>query len=314
VEHQPVLLEAVIEGLNIQASGFYVDATFGRGGHSREILKHLNQEGHLLVLDKDEEAILAAKKINDSRLIVKHASIAELSRVIEEITAGTSRDKNKKLECVNGLLLDLGVSSPQLDDASRGFSFLKDAPLDMRMNQRQKMDAASWINQANEAEIAHVLWAYGEERFSRRIASAIVRERAEKPITRTTQLADIVLSAMPRKEKHHHPATRTFQAVRIFINQELEELKECLSQTLDVLAIGGRLCVITFHSLEDRMAKQFMKKQAETDDWPVKLPIKADQMKIPRLKIIGAKTPSQKEVTRNPRSRSARLRIGERLS
>ena len=136
MEHQPVLLEAVIEGLNIQASGFYVDATFGRGGHSREILKHLNQEGHLLVLDKDEEAILAAKKINDSRLIVKHASIAELSRVIEEITAGTSRDKNKKLECVNGLLLDLGVSSPQLDDASRGFSFLKDAPLDMRMNQR----------------------------------------------------------------------------------------------------------------------------------------------------------------------------------
>jgi len=305
VEHQPVLLQEVIDGLDIQEDGYYIDGTFGRGGHSQEILKRLGKNGHLLALDKDDEAVLAAKKINDPRLTIRHASITELSRI--------AREQNKQGR-VNGILLDLGVSSPQLDDASRGFSFLKDGPLDMRMNQQQSKDAAIWINQAKESEIAHVLWAYGEERFSRRIATAIVNTRQATPITRTLQLAEIASNAIPRREKHHHPATRTFQAVRIFINQELEELKQCLSQTLDVLAIGGRLCVITFHSLEDRIVKQFMKKQAQADDWPAKLPIKADQLKTPRLKIIGAKTSSQKEVTRNPRSRSARLRIGEKLS
>lgn len=305
--HQPVLLKEVIAGLALKTSGIYIDATFGRGGHSREILSRLDANGRLLVIDKDPEAIAVANRDfgGDKRVFVKQGSFTLLRTLANEYEL-TGK--------VNGILLDLGVSSPQLDDAERGFSFLRDGPLDMRMDNTQGLDAKTWINQANAQEIAHVLKEYGEERFAKRIANAIVNARKEQTISTTKQLADIVSQANPAWEKHKHPATRVFQAIRIFINEELNDLKTALLQCLDVLAPEGRLCVISFHSLEDRIVKQFLQKQSKGDDFPIDLPIMHQQLN-PTLRVIGkAIKASVEEIRQNPRARSAVLRIGEKIS
>ncbi len=303
-EHQPVLLTELIEGLAIKPEGYYIDATFGRGGHSREILRHLAPQGRLLVIDKDLEAIEAAKQIKDEQLYCEHTSIAELENVVNALGWHGK---------VKGILLDLGVSSPQLDHPGRGFSFMKEGPLDMRMNQEQEMDAATWINQAEEVEIARVLWEYGEERYSRRIAKAIVRERLEQPLMTTTHLAGVISGVVPSRGLKHHPATRSFQAIRIWINQELMELQACLQQCLRVLAVGGRLCVISFHSLEDRMVKQFIQHESGHDPFPSRLPVMNVQLNR-RFKKIASVKASADEVNRNPRARSARLRIAEKIA
>lgn|SRR3990167_3708859 len=309
--HKSVLLKEAIDGLAIKSEGIYVDATFGRGGHSKAILEKMGKTGRLIAMDLDPEAIAITKLApfhSDARFEITHSSFRELANVISN---------RGWLGQVNGVLLDLGVSSPQLDDPMRGFSFMKEGPLDMRMNITHGIDAATWINQAGAEEIANVLYKYGEERLSRRIAAAILRARENTRIETTLQLANIITRCVPKpknkQEKLKHPATRSFQAIRIFINQELDALTECLSQILNVLAIGGRLCVISFHSLEDRIAKQFMQKEARGDDYPSALPIRADQLK-PRLKIIGKSiVPSALEMADNPRARSARLRIAEKI-
>src|SRR3990167_6655368 len=265
-DHKPVLLHEVVDGLAIKPNGIYVDGTFGRGGHSRVILQRLGPEGRLIALDKDPAAITAGKigLFCDPRFCIIHDSFANLQNVMQ------SRDLMGK---INGILLDLGVSSPQLEDSERGFSFIKDGPLDMRMNVTQEMDAATWINRATENEIFHVLREYGEERYAKRIAKAIVLARDPQPITRTKQLADIIAKASPTREIKKHPATRSFQAIRIFINHELEELQHVLQQCLTVLAVGGRLCVISFHSLEDRIVKRFIQRESTGDEYPSDLPI-----------------------------------------
>ncbi len=305
--HRPVLLEAVLDGLAIKPDGIYIDGTFGRGGHSRGILQHLGPDGRLIALDKDPEAIIIGETepFRDPRFCMVHCSFAQLEKVVQ------SRGYLGK---VNGVLLDLGVSSPQLDEAKRGFSFRKDGPLDMRMDLQQTMDATTWINQASEAEISRVIFELGEERFARRIAREIVKAREEKPISRTLQLAEVVKKACPTREVKKHPATRTFQAIRIFINHELEDLREVLPQSLGVMAKGGRLCVISFHSLEDRIVKQFISKEVRGADIPRDIPIK-DEERRHRLRKIGSLIrPNYAEVESNPRARSARLRIAEKIS
>lgn len=306
-KHQPVLLQEVIEHLAINPNGFYVDATFGRGGHTRAILSHLNSHGRLLAIDKDPSAYDAISDDlkNDPRFIFCAGSYQQLKQFV------TAQDWVGK---VNGILLDLGVSSPQLDDPNRGFSFLHAGPLDMRMNPTQGISAAQWLQTAKEAEIAQVLFEYGEERFARRIAHALVLERANKPITSTDHLAEVVKKANPAWEKHKHPATRAFQAIRIFINNELTELEECLDQSLEVLAIGGRLAVISFHSLEDRIVKRFMRQQEQGPKLPKGLPIRASETQIRMRKIIGPLKATEQEVSVNIRARSAILRVGEKLS
>ena len=303
-QHQAVLLKEVIEGLNIQSDGIYIDGTFGRGSHAKAILKKLDQHGQLLVIDKDKQAINVAKKIKDNRLFVYHASFIKIYDIAKE--------KNW-LGKVNGVILDLGVSSPQLDNANRGFSFLKDGPLDMRMNQTDSMDASTWLNNASESDIAHVLWTYGEERCARRIAKAIIKKREKQTISRTTQLVAVIEKIIPFYTRRHHVATRTFQAIRIFINRELEELEICLSQMVQILTTGGRLCVITFHSLENKIVNRFIK-ELSTINIPSQIPLTVDQIPKPRLKLIATKTPSKEEVQTNQRSRSARLSIVEKCS
>lgn len=302
-EHRPVLLQEAIDGLAVKKDGFYVDATFGRGGHSQEILRRLGTNGILLCIDKDQEAIRRALQISDKRLIIRHGSFTNIKPWVDELGYG---------EKVNGVLLDLGVSSPQLNSVERGFSFLRDGPLDMRMDQEQLFDAAAWLNHAKEHEIARVLKEYGEERFNKRIAHAIVRERAIAPIVTTGRLADIVKKANPKWEECKHPATRAFQAIRIFINDELQELRDCLEQCLDVLAIGGRLAVISFHSLEDRIVKQFIERHIK-GCVPEGVPLR--DMQLPRRfeRIGRAIRASAEEIDNNPRSRSAVLRIVEKL-
>lgn len=303
--HQPVLLNEVIENLNIQPDGIYIDATFGRGGHSREILNRLNERGRLIVIDKDRSAIHAALKWQDARLHPHHGSFTQAySLALEQKLVGK----------INGVLLDLGVSSPQLDEPARGFSFLREGPLDMRMNTDEGECAADWIARVDEQKLEQVIKDYGEERYARRIAKAIIFERDQQKITTTTQLAQIVSKAHPRWEKHKHPATRTFQAIRIFINQELDELQASLEQCLDLLTIGGRLLVITFHSLEDKIVKRFMQKHIQGGEWPRGLPITQEQMNIRIKKINGAIRGSEEEVAQNPRARSATLRVMEKLA
>ena len=303
--HQPVLVNEVIEGLAIKKNGVYVDATFGRGGHLREVLRHLGEEGRVFALDKDLAAVEAAKLLKDERLSIKHGSFTLLQSWMEE--RGVCGD-------VDGILLDLGVSSPQLDDSERGFSFLKDGPLDMRMDVTQGTGAANWVNSASAKEIAEVLKIYGEEKFHRRMAAAIVEARAVTPIETTSQLADIVAKANPSWEKHKHPATRAFQAIRIFINNELNELKICLDQCLEVLAIGGRLAVISFHSLEDRIVKRFINKHVKGDVFPLGVPIRQDQLEV-RLKSISKLIkPTLEEIKSNRRARSAVLRVVEKVA
>ncbi len=304
-EHEPVMVNEVLEGLAIKQDGVYVDATFGRGGHVRAILQHLGPKGRIFALDKDPEALKAVKLLADKRVVAKQGSFTMLQQWMAEL------DLTGK---VQGILLDLGVSSPQLDDAARGFSFLREGPLDMRMDPSQRLDAATWVNTASQEEIVKVLFEYGEERFSRRIAAAIVSARAEAPIETTTQLAKIATDANPKWEKHKNPATRTFQAIRIFINNELEELKICLEQCLEVLAIGGRLAVISFHSLEDRIVKRFIQKQVTGGNFPAELPITAKELNIRLKRVGGAIRAKEEEITSNVRARSATLRIVEKLS
>lgn len=305
LEHDPVLVNEVIEYLAIKTEGIYVDATFGRGGHSDEILKRLGNSGRLLIFDKDREAIRCAhvKYRDEKRISIQQGSFTMLKEAIINLNL---------VGKVDGILFDLGVSSPQLDDPLRGFSFLRDGPLDMRMDTGQQLTAKEWINQAQEHDIARILKEYGDERYARRIAAAIVRERNLKSIETTRQLAEIVAEAHPAWEKHKHPATRTFQAIRIFINNELAEIKEGLSQSLEVLKVGGRLLVISFHSLEDRIVKQFIQEQ-EKGTLPEKLPVLQSQLKT-RLKRVGwGIRASEQELARNPRSRSAVLRVAEKL-
>ena len=304
--HKPVLLEETLTALNIKPDGYYVDGTFGRGGHSQEIIKQLNENGKLLAFDKDPQAIAQAELIaaNDDRLHVKQGSFTQLKQTVEELGWQGK---------VNGIFLDLGVSSPQLDDAQRGFSFQADGPLDMRMDPEHGMSASQWLASADERDIMMVLFDYGEEKFARRIARAIVEARQEKPINTTKQLASIVAAANPSHEKGKNPATRSFQAIRIFINQELEDLKTCLAQAVDMLAPGGRLVVISFHSLEDRIVKRFIREQCKGDAFPVDLPVTHEQLNQ-NMKMVGkAIKAERKELEENPRARSAVMRVAERL-
>ncbi|MDP3515824.1 MAG: 16S rRNA (cytosine(1402)-N(4))-methyltransferase RsmH [Pseudohongiella sp.] len=303
--HETVLLHPAVDALVTDRAGFYVDGTFGRGGHSRLILEKLDEAGRLLATDYDPEAISAGLQLmqQDARFEIFQGSFADVDVRVAEL--GFSGK-------VSGILLDLGVSSPQLDDAGRGFSFTHDGPLDMRMNPGSGHSAAEWIAVASEEEIANVIYEFGEERYSRRIAKAIVRERALQPITRTLQLAEIVKVANPAWEKHKHPATRAFQAIRIFINRELESLEKLLVKALGLLAPGGRLVVISFHSLEDRIVKQFIQRQSKGDDFPRDLPVMTSAIKPLLVKIGKAVKASEEEVSQNPRSRSAVMRVAEK--
>ena len=303
--HRPVLLDEVIEALNIQSSGIYVDGTFGRGGHANAILNRLGEQGRLFAMDKDPQAVAAAKEMfaQDARFSIEQGSFSQLKQHV---------DARQWMGKVSGILLDLGVSSPQLDDPQRGFSFRLEGALDMRMDTSGGLTAAQWVNEAKETALAQVFRDYGEERYAKRIARAIVTSRSEAPITSTTQLANIIAQANPAWEEGKHPATRCFQALRIFINRELEDIQQCLPQSLDILIKGGRLAVISFHSLEDRIVKRFIRDQARGDNFPPDLPILAAQIQ-PKLRAVGkAIYPTEEEINTNPRARSAVLRVAER--
>ena len=299
-EHVSVLLAESVSALSVRADGSYLDGTFGRGGHSKEILSRLSSSGKLIAVDKDPAAEASALSLaNDPRFQFEPGSFADISRIVTD-------------NSLDGILLDLGVSSPQLDDAQRGFGFSGDGPLDMRMDTRTGMTAAQWLASAPEQDIADVIKTYGEERFGKRMAAAIVRVRAETPITSTRQLANIIAEANPKWEPHKHPATRAFQAIRIFINRELEDLELALECMVDKLVVGGRLVVISFHSLEDRIVKRFMRDQARGIQLPRHVPV-VDSDAGKTLNLVGkAMKPSNEEIVRNPRSRSAVMRIAER--
>lgn len=299
-EHVSVLLAESVSALSVRADGSYLDGTFGRGGHSREILSRLSPSGKLIAVDKDPAAEASALSLaNDPRFQFEPGSFADISRIVTD-------------NSLDGILLDLGVSSPQLDDAQRGFGFGGDGPLDMRMDTRTGMTAAQWLASAPEQDIADVIKTYGEERFGKRMAAAIVKARAETPITGTRQLANIIAEANPKWEPHKHPATRAFQAIRIFINRELEDLELALECMVDKLVVGGRLVVISFHSLEDRIVKRFMRDQARGIQLPRHVPV-VDSDAGKTLNLVGkAMKPSNEEIARNPRSRSAVMRIAER--
>lgn len=306
-QHQPVLLTEVLDNLSIKSDGIYVDATFGRGGHAQAILSRLGPNGRLLAMDKDPEAIAYAYQhfANDKRFSIRHGSFKELATFLH------AEGVHQK---VDGILFDLGVSSPQLDKPDRGFSFLREGLLDMRMDSSKGLNAAAWLQKISEQELATALWEYGEEKFSRRIARAIIAARKEKLIETTRELAEIIAAAHPAWEKGKHPATRSFQAIRIVINQELDDLSEGLTQSLEELKVGGRLLVISFHSLEDRIVKNYIQNQERGAVFPVGLPIKAADIK-PRLKKVGRPIkPNAQEIVINPRARSAVLRIAEKLS
>ncbi|MGB1237326.1 MAG: 16S rRNA (cytosine(1402)-N(4))-methyltransferase RsmH [Pseudomonadales bacterium] len=306
--HVTVLLEEAVNALVTDPAGFYVDGTFGRGGHSAKVLEALDDDGQLMAIDKDHEAIAHAAKrfAGEARFSISHGSFARIEEFV---------DTQAKQGQVTGILLDLGVSSPQLDDPSRGFSFQHDGPLDMRMDTSSGQSAAQWIASASEKEIADVIYTYGEERFGRRMAKAIVAAREEKAIETTARLAQIVKDANPAWEKGKHPATRAFQAIRIHVNQELSDLEACLEGALESLAVGGRLVVISFHSLEDRIVKRFIRKHVKGDDHlPKGIPYTNDMLKC-RLKDITKKLKaSRTEVDDNPRSRSAVMRVTEKIA
>jgi 16S rRNA (cytosine1402-N4)-methyltransferase len=297
-----------LQQLAIKKDGIYLDCTFGRGGHSQGILNLLGQYGQLLAFDRDSDAInsgYAQAMLTDERFKLKHSCFSELESIVERANLAGR---------VDGILLDLGVSSPQLDNPERGFSFLRDGPLDMRMDGNAGVSAAQWLASVDEKELVKVLFDYGEERFARRIARAIVEIRAESPITTTRQLAELIEDAVPVREKHKHPATRTFQAIRIEINRELDELKACLQQSARVLRPGGRLVVISFHSLEDRIVKRFIRDESGAKYNPGKLPIKEVDIAKGILKRMGkALKASEQEISQNPRARSAIMRVAERV-
>ena len=303
--HRPVLLDESLGGLAIRRDGIYIDCTFGRGGHSAAILDRLGKNGRLIALDRDAEAVASAARRfgDDDRFVIEHVSFDRLADIA---------DRHGVTGEVDGILLDLGVSSPQLDDPQRGFSFMNDGPLDMRMDTTSGRTAAEWLGEASENEIRDVLRTYGEERFAGRIAHAIVMARQEAPLMTTLQLARLVERAVPRREKGKHPATRTFQAIRIRINRELEQLESVLGQALAVLAPGGRLAVISFHSLEDRIVKRFFRKHATPPRLPRGVPVRMQEEKTD-LKLVGKPAvPSAQELADNPRARSSRLRIAEK--
>jgi len=302
-QHTPVLLEEAIAALAVRPDGTYVDCTFGRGGHSRALLARLGTTGRLIALDRDQVAIEAGRAIVDGRFYLVHAWFSSLGDVLRALGVGR----------VDGVLLDLGVSSAQLDDPGRGFSFRGEGPLDMRMDTSHGETAQQWIAAAGERAIAEVIRRYGEERFAKQIAAALVAARTRRPIETTQQLAAIVAATVHTREAGQNPATRTFQALRIHLNQELKELSLALPQTVDALNPGGRLVAISFHSLEDRIVKQFMRDESRADKLPRGLPVRASDLPMPRLKPIGKmQRPSVDEIAANPRSRSATLRIAER--
>ena len=302
--HVTVLLDKAVESLAIKTDGVYLDATFGRGGHSRRLLSSLGPKGRLIALDRDPEAIAAGALIADARFLLLHRAFGELAEAARD--AGVFE--------LDGILFDVGVSSPQIDDGERGFSFRHDAPLDMRMDTTQGETAAEWLARAELREITEVIKNYGEERFAFQIAKKVVAARLEQPIVTTAQFAALVRAAVRTREPGQDPATRSFQALRIHINQELRQLALALPQALALLKPGGRLVVISFHSLEDRIVKQFMRAQASPDTLPKGLPLRADQLPRPKLRQIGrAIRPEPAEVAANPRARSAVMRVAEKL-
>ncbi len=306
--HISVLLDEAISGLAIKEDGIYIDCTFGRGGHSGLILSKLSKQGRLIAIDRDPSAIEAAKKFaDDQRFTIEHHGFADLQLIAE---------KHQLLGKVDGILLDLGVSSPQLDEAERGFSFMKDGPLDMRMDTTSGQTAAQWLANADVEDISWVLKTFGEEKHAWRIANAIVDSRDESPLTRTSELAELIKKTAPQREIKKHPATRSFQAIRIYINSELEQIEKALNASLNVLKEGGRLVVISFHSLEDRLVKQFMKKQSQGKQVPRGMPIsEAELNKGKKLALVGRKQkPTKQEVEENVRSRSSVMRVAERLA
>jgi 16S rRNA (cytosine1402-N4)-methyltransferase len=305
--HTPVLLQEVLAALDIRDGGRYLDATFGRGGHSAEILQRVGPQGAVIAFDRDPAAIAAGRErfANDGRMTLVSSAFSRLSTVVAQMGLAGA---------IDGVLLDLGVSSPQLDDASRGFSFMQDGPLDMRMDDTAGASAAEFIAKAPEHEIARVIRDYGEDRFAKRIARAIVAARREAPIVRTLQLAEIVAQSVPVREPGKHPATRTFQAIRIQVNHEFEEIRSALTGSLIALAPGGRLCVISFHSLEDGIVKRFMQEQSQEDPVYAGLPDVPAHAR-PKLRRVGkAIHPSEQEVAANPRARSAVMRVAERVA
>ncbi len=308
MKHLSVLLDEAVRELVKDISGIYLDCTFGRGGHSRKILQHLDSRGTLLAFDRDADAVNSAEAVlllQDGRFVLRQACFSELERIV------TDQGWHGKID---GILMDLGVSSPQLDTPERGFSFLKDGPLDMRMDGNSGLTAAQWLEQVNEQELVQVLFDYGEERFARRIARAIIEQRDKSPLLSTRQLAGLIEVAVPVREKHKHPATRSFQAIRIAINRELEELQQVLEQAVSVLKPGGRLVVISFHSLEDRIVKRFIRNESRGKYISGRLPLPENARNQGRLVKVGkAWRAGKKEVERNPRSRSAVMRVAERV-
>jgi 16S rRNA (cytosine1402-N4)-methyltransferase len=306
-QHRTVLLDEAVEALAIQGdriSGVYVDGTFGRGGHSRKILQQLGSQGCLIAFDKDLQAIATAQAIADRRFQIVHDSFATIDQALVE----------RGVVLVDGVLLDLGISSPQVDDATRGFSFQQDGPLDMRMDTTRGISAAEWLATENEQKIEKVIREYGEERFAFQVAKAIVARRSVEPISSTRQLAKVVANAVKTREKGKDPATRTFQAIRIYINQELEELEIGLEKAFQHLAPNGRMAVISFHSLEDRIVKRFMAAKANVPQPDRRLPIRAVDLPQPEIKLIGKMKPSAAEISANPRARSAIMRVCERCA
>ncbi len=304
--HVTVLLDEAVQALAVKAGGVYVDGTFGRGGHSRKILEQLGERGRLIAFDKDLQAIESSKAIQDKRFVMVHSHFAGMQVRLAEMG----------IHKVDGILLDLGISSPQIDEPARGFSFRFDAPLDMRMDQTRGQTAAEFIADTTEQQLAEVIKNYGEERFAKQIARAIIAERNDgRPITTTGQLTKVVASAVTRFEPGQNPATRTFQALRIHVNQELEELSLTMPQCLALLSPQGRLAVISFHSLEDRMVKQFIRAQVNRDDLPANFPVRAADLPQPKLRAVGKSIkPSPQEIKANPRSRSAVMRVAERTA
>lgn len=303
--HQTVLLEEAVHALITDRQGTYVDCTYGRGGHSQAIADQLDAGGRLMVVDRDTSAVehARARFADDPRVVVQHGAFSSLKTFVQAHQLGD----------LDGVLLDLGVSSPQLDQAERGFSFQQAGPLDMRMDQTQPETAEAWLARASEQEITDVLKHYGEERYARRIARNIVDARSRAPISSTERLVEIIETSVPRREKHKHPATRTFQAIRIQVNRELEELESCLSDVIDLLKSGGRIVVISFHSLEDRVVKQFFRRMARGDDLPSRLPIRDAEINR-KVRLIGkAVKASPQEVERNRRARSSIMRVAEKL-
>ena len=303
--HQTVLLQEAVAALEVKPSGVYVDGTFGRGGHSRAILERLGPQGRLLALDRDPQAVAAARAINDPRLTMLHQCFGELAAAV----------RKTGIEAVDGVLLDIGVSSPQIDEGERGFSFRFDAPLDMRMDTTQGDTAASFLARAEIKEITEVIRNYGEERFAFQIAKKIVAARSERPVATTGELATLVREAVRTREPGQDPATRTFQALRIYVNQELDQLALALPQAMNILNDGGRLVVISFHSLEDRIVKRFMRDEASLDTLPKNLPLRSVDLPQPKLRLIGKPVKAgSAEVAANPRARSAVMRIVEKCA